>query len=358
MPFNSTYLIANKAKDYSRKYIIKGSTQITNNTYDALRRNALSDGVLSVRRFYSNDSKFSLELNNKLKEFYRTIELCKKFSIGNCYELALMALDYVIQEAPGINAEVFRIEGGDHRFLVVGRKKDSNPSEPNTWGDAYICDPWANKVYPAKEYSDQLKSYYCKDVIKDGEWTYQNCEQDFDPTFHRLMPVANENTNYIRKVQSIEHIGKINRLFEEKAKSILVAIDKLNNNLLEISIELEKKYGKEDDKRAVILSMITHLHKAREEITTLFNKTDFNQDYLEYRTELEGKLKNSVHLYSKAVTLNEDNRNTLYRYKNPEKFKTKLQCFFKINPNSVKKTNAALKEAKKDIEDALNKGPK
>lgn len=42
---------------------------------------------------------------------------------------------------------------GGHNLLVVGRNPESDVNDISTWGEnAFICDPWINKVYPLSEF--------------------------------------------------------------------------------------------------------------------------------------------------------------------------------------------------------------
>jgi hypothetical protein len=48
--------------------------------------------------------------------------------------------------------DIYRILGGDHCFLVIGRDLNSDPSDPETWGPhTMICDPWSKKSFPVSE---------------------------------------------------------------------------------------------------------------------------------------------------------------------------------------------------------------
>lgn len=111
----------------------------------------------------SNVSKtplFHLESEFGLQFLNEHIKLIKKYLVGNCNDMAFLALEFMVNHYPSIRAEIFHIFNGDHSFLVVGRDKHSEESEPETWGEsAFICDPWANKTYPAKKYLEKLKNF-------------------------------------------------------------------------------------------------------------------------------------------------------------------------------------------------------
>ena len=102
--------IAEKALKYAREIILEGTTQPANNNYSNTRKKAISDVMFEFHISAMRDPKFSLEFDNNVQQFYQRVQLCKKFSIGNCYEHALLALDYVINHQPQVFAEVFYIK--------------------------------------------------------------------------------------------------------------------------------------------------------------------------------------------------------------------------------------------------------
>ncbi|MEI8125954.1 MAG: hypothetical protein WCG42_09370 [Parachlamydiaceae bacterium] len=187
--------LARNASKYSREHILEGSTQLESNGYDVNKRLALQRAIGDLRQASEDDKAFLLNIDYTICVFEQKIANCKKLAIGNCHELAQMALHYMITEQPDVNAEVYYIKGGDHVFLVVGRKIKSAPHRPDTWGDeAYICDPWSNNVYPANEYLTKTKNFF---QVSTADGAYTNHTEYFNPLRHKLSPFPNENTNYI-----------------------------------------------------------------------------------------------------------------------------------------------------------------
>lgn len=147
--------IAILAKDYARQYIKKGYTQLENNSYPEENQCALEIAVEDIRDMVN--SSFSSTKEEILYE--REIEILKKYSLGNCGEIAQMALYYVVTHYPSLYAEYHSIINGDHVVLVLGKKKTSEP-RLEAWDEkAYICDPWSNNVYPVSEWRQHLKNY-------------------------------------------------------------------------------------------------------------------------------------------------------------------------------------------------------
>ena len=74
---------------------------------------------------------------------------CESTRAGNCGEFA--ALCFIWARRRGIYPlDYMNLTNGDHAFVVIGRKLDSNDRSVGTWGgDAVICDGWDNNAYQA-----------------------------------------------------------------------------------------------------------------------------------------------------------------------------------------------------------------
>ena len=70
---------------------------------------------------------------------------------GNCQELASIALMELRQQ--GLSpVDLWRFTNRDHVFVMIGRAKAMNATDPLLWGgDAVICDPWMGKAYAASD---------------------------------------------------------------------------------------------------------------------------------------------------------------------------------------------------------------
>jgi hypothetical protein len=82
--------------------------------------------------------------------------------IGNCGELALVAIHYLSKKGVSNLDFVYIVDGVTnnavlpHVVAVLGRQgnQTGNIGLPNQWGgDAVVCDPWDRVVYPAKKYA-------------------------------------------------------------------------------------------------------------------------------------------------------------------------------------------------------------
>lgn len=69
---------------------------------------------------------------------------------GNCGEHAAVAFAYLLNRGARPLDYMTLSPGGDHCFVLVGRKRGSDPTSPTTWGaDAYVCDAWSSQVFHA-----------------------------------------------------------------------------------------------------------------------------------------------------------------------------------------------------------------
>lgn len=242
------------ANMYARTMVKKGGTQIENNLLEENRFFLLHNAVNNAR------SDFNIEAQNKrlsflakihslhdkklltmmdqdkinltldhyalLTYFESSVKGSIKYSLGNCDELAFLALYYITENTTDVRAEKFFISGGQHTFLVINRKYGSDPNDPSTWGDAIICDPWSleNQVYKATEYKEKLKNFWF------NPGTNQNMSEPFDHNKHQLTPEPFHTDNLHQIKQDILSILKID--LQEKALPIINTLT-LYINLLE-----------------------------------------------------------------------------------------------------------------------------
>lgn len=348
------YRIALDACKYAREHILKGMTQLANNDCSPEQRNTLRSAVFLIRKS-GLDQKNYLGLDKIICDFEHTIALCKKFSLGNCKELALMALNYVIESfSSAVNAEVFEIKGGDHRFLVIGRKKGSHPNKPYTWGaNAYICDPWLDAVYPASEFLQKTKNYLFFDKVHiEGISTYVNEVENFDPSCHQFKPLKNYNTNYIT-TRSKDQLKKFNKKFENKIQDIFNSMEKLEKKLLAISRQLEK--SKLNNEKAIILSkLISSIQAAKNEVEIKYKFVKTGLSCLGFVQETQRNIKNALSIYNQALVLENDEKLKLSN-KRPDESPLiiKIKNFFGLSFFS--RTNQALHTAQEDIRKIFKK---
>lgn len=345
MPIDATVEIkeiAKEANNYARERILEGSSQLANNNYDPAKKMSLYKAVTDVIKIISKPPIYSLEFDVVINKFERTIKYCNKFSLGNCYELALMSLDFIINNYPDVLAEIYHIRGGDHALLIIGRAANSNPTQPETWGqNAYICDPWSNKTYPASLYLSETKNFYF--TVDWPAGTYTNFVQDFDRSIHLLCPMKDLNSTYLKQRNSVRHIKAINNAYNRMNTLILDAVDHLVIDLEKITFRLAKKYSNLDQKYIILMEKIIHLrelsitlrHHLSEEISA-------TEDYRGIKEKLENKLNHGLKACRKYLNFSAVDKEILTKYRNETSLLTKFLKWFGIKPKTVRDTNKSL----------------
>lgn len=107
-----------------------------------------------------------------------------KFGIGNCYELACLALVLLgehhcddLSDTTSMNnilVEMFKTQEGDHAFLVIGRDRQSQFNDINSWGtEVLILDPWMGEVVDVSEQLQNPTSH-CFSFIRKYESDLQH----------------------------------------------------------------------------------------------------------------------------------------------------------------------------------------
>ncbi|ARG98659.1 hypothetical protein [Legionella micdadei] len=345
--------VARQAVLYARQFIREGYTQLANNEYSDEKKKALFHAVQDVRHI--QDSIFTesrLEHDACVKEFYNKVAFAKKYSLGNCEELAFVALDYVIDNAPlGINAEVYGLSGGDHALLVIGRTENSDPNNPDTWGEnAFIADPWANQIYPASRYKEWTKNYYATGNIE----TRTNWIEDFSPQQHKFTPYENINVHYMRKAHTPEHFQEFTQLFKTKCETLLKCSQQFQQKLEDVAKELRNKYGDNHFKLPVLYKKIEQLKQLNEKIEqSIEQEIKPGKNYYETRHDLELTLNR----YNKMLLTIKDSRASQEILRRPDEQKSvagKVMDLYKKTFQDVRDSCKAMEEIDKSVDKSMD----
>jgi len=79
--------------------------------------------------------------------------MLEKYGFGYCTEVNDFVYLYLKKHLPvDTSVEFCKVQGGDHGAVVVGRRPHSDPDDSTQWGDAWIVDAWANRIYPISEF--------------------------------------------------------------------------------------------------------------------------------------------------------------------------------------------------------------
>ena len=90
-----------------------------------------------------------------------THKIFKKFLINNCEGISEAGFFYLLKKYH-VKVELFNIKNGDHNFIVIKRKKGSDPKNYKTWGrHCLIIDNWTEKknIFYAHEIPIYLEAY-------------------------------------------------------------------------------------------------------------------------------------------------------------------------------------------------------
>ena len=332
-----TLKIAKSAIEYAHEKIKKGSTTLENNQLSDEYTSALNQGVYDIRNFIYNYYKSHQQVldQNFITALYENeIAFTSKYSLGNCSEESLQALDYVLCHVKEkIRAEAFFLLGGDHAFLVLNRSPDSWAFLPSTWGEnAVICDPWAGKFYKASDYSSQLKTY----VYKPHDTNHNNVEP-LKWYRHFLLPQPFFNSSYLTQARNpsnllakfFEKVQKIQSIFRTYKREL-----ELENKRLQI------KYGDNDKKCKAISDITNNVYHIITEISKIAENTKFHctsdnaMNYHDIRMECYTALHHISKITREFTFISNENIATLSEYRNTGKLRQATK-FFGIRPAAI-----------------------
>jgi hypothetical protein len=240
---------ARDANKYAQSIIKKGNNIQTSfafsESFEEYQRAICKDvWVAETRTFIQDVIKEKIInddlINNPLLIFFETfLELSEKFSVGNCNELAFHALAYIINQLQScVSAEIFRIENGDHLFIVLNRALNSDAKNPNSWGEAaVICDPLADKAYKATHYLTELQNYYFR-----GGTAYTQNFNPSNPSKHVLACYDKYNTNNLNALKAVNEV-KYN--FEQKIQQLRSTLDLYSKGLDKEVQRIQNRYSKD-----------------------------------------------------------------------------------------------------------------
>lgn len=163
-------------------------SDVIRNHYDD--QNFLKTHIIALHTLLEEMRSMKADLNSsKLETYIQLASIAEKFNIGNCDEMAYVGLKYTIDASVIQRVEIFEIENGHHRFLVIGRNEGTDPADHTTWGpSAVICDPWASSCYPASLLKENLKDLSQNDLHTSGRLS--TVVRSFDPSLQSLKSVV------------------------------------------------------------------------------------------------------------------------------------------------------------------------
>ncbi|MBV9575943.1 MAG: hypothetical protein JO149_04915 [Gammaproteobacteria bacterium] len=314
-----------KAMEYAQLQIKKGATQVSNNELAPDYFSALNKGVtqgtrILIKKDYK--AKIKNDVFNKQKAlayFESVIKFSSKYSLGNCNELALHALNYVLNDkTTTMQAEVYIIQDGDHVFLVLNRDADSKEDNPMTWGNAVICDPWSNKIYPAKDYLTELADF--KRI--NGKNTALPINEKT-----RLKQKEDVNTQFLKPLMTIENLKNI---FLTETELLLSYVKSYDKSLKLEEIRLKEKYGDQHGKVLILAEkrqLIKASLKTMEQNIQALVKKEFKNDYHFAKAQLRKAWKLINQNIEMTVQFSPEHQARLFEYEGTE-LQKKYMTFF------------------------------
>lgn len=372
LPNKRVHEIMQEALNHARKTILKGSTQIENNFLLNEQKSALKRGVNDAREQYYNNTlaydraeralcylpQFDSVANliPFLLSYENEITTSAKYSLGNCAELALHFFDYIVNHPDNVwdksivQAELCQIENksnykfGDHVFVVINRKKNSDISDPTTWGEhAYICDPWSAKhhIYPAADYLKYLKNFL---NLPTGNFVepFDHGKHTIQPFKNKECPIVFESTDF-NKLETILDMTLDNSFPNaiEKIKNYLNILKIYEDKLIEFKRELTTHYHAPDNKIAETQKIIEALDKGYCQIENLINQAEAfcrnldnltTRQKLDYFIYMQNDMSNKIiHIFNTATQLPTESKNVLLKPHEPTFFQEQSQLDIKIN---------------------------
>lgn len=185
--------ISEAACAYARLFICKSSIHPDT---PSSQKPAVKKSIRELRANKNKPTVFSVSrgINQKVLMLMESIELSKKYSLGNCFEHAALGFEYLINQRYSFNVEIFHINSPDHTIVVMNRDQNTPSSLHEKWNQGvYICDPFFNLYASQEEYfgNEQFS------IEKVEELDSQKILQDITP-YRKII-----NNNFNKKYQII-----------------------------------------------------------------------------------------------------------------------------------------------------------
>ncbi len=373
--------IAYLAVKESRKRIFRSYSAIETNDAEFKKQVSIYQVIKSIREQYYTFSLLRVEANRvredirRLKKFISDI---KKYASGNCSEHAHLAFEFILDNYPSVNAEIYKIHGGDHVFVVVGRAVDSNPSDPMTWGEnAYFCDPWSDKVFKASNYQMELRNFrwrieskltrfiaYLKkkllrQKIDPSVYRIERFTEPFNHDKHILKPVI-VSTHQIQELleENPESSEKTIAYVHERLLHLIKIITHLAEELQRLCNTILKKYGDNDEKYQAVKRKLLLAQQCIKEIKSSEDTSFKNNQlystvcYQDLLSKLTDLLRKHIEGACLLLTYEDDELKILQRPR------TYFHRFFRLNPDTPKELTKISNRFINGLEESLLLSPR
>ena len=139
--------------DFPRAWACSGS--LINTGEMRLHVDKLMDEAL-LNEHYTTDLDGALKYQRIYLE--KSAEAAQAYGCGNCGEQSAIAFVYLRQQKT-FPLDWMEVNDYEHAFVIIGRRRGSDPANYATWGDeAVVCDPWRDVVGTVKSQANYFSS--------------------------------------------------------------------------------------------------------------------------------------------------------------------------------------------------------
>ncbi|CAM3083227.1 Uncharacterised protein [Legionella steigerwaltii] len=296
------------ANDYAQCMIQHSSTRLESNSLHEDQTDSLDYFIEHLRELIGDKDKFDTLIEPQfIYEYENNISLTAIFRRGNCFELALQALDwFILYDQDKVLAEIYDIseiddEDNNHVVLVVNRNPDSNPNDPNTWDEnTWICDPWAKSNFRATDFRKKLQNFY---VNND---TNENCVRDIDLDRDKIRRDRSYNAATLRLHRST---SMLYRRFKIAFHTLLRTFEEYIHEQLKHLSVTHSDYTVLNDKLDAMEELAEQGHAYVNQVSARYKAND---SYREARHEFL----NALRLYMHKIDLAKSNYEQLIDHEN------------------------------------------
>ncbi len=231
---------AEEAMNYTVKALPRGASNWPNSSVSSGEIRAMrvvTDVVATMRVIFRalNFFKPRLECKGAIDISLTTESECaRKYGIGNCGEHAIVSFLYLQKDKKNPTCDLVSLTNADHAFTIVGRDSSSSLKDPATWGkSAVICDPWARLIYPASEFTynmkETLRNYgyipddWSEDEQPRAEIVYNDGKSKNPSEEYSIKPILTEEKelalqNKLKNYHSLKNKVRVHKSLEMQSK--------------------------------------------------------------------------------------------------------------------------------------------
>jgi hypothetical protein len=294
----STIYARNFIQDSSNDWIVKNSAEVdmvkvvsVDNSIENMRlRGRTAHNQINIK----TQDFLRLDYDNVLFQIEHALEGIQGQKKGNCGEYSLVGLKFLATHYPHIYAQIYSIEGGDHACLVLG--ETSIPNNSADWEAEVLNDIWAEDIFLAKDYSQNLKN------LKHHEDGTLEIE-DFNPEKHCLVAEENYSSQFINSFNKPEHLKDLNTYFLVKLHIMQTILQFLFVNCKSLYSDNVEKFPNEAAAIGSFVKLICNIHVQIHEMTKTMPEFNPDTTYSQHKSVLTEQLKTIIEKFSSIITV-------------------------------------------------------